>query len=167
MFKRRVGVYKHPRPVLWGPSQSWYSCGLQGHLSQDRQKDGYLASAHIINKKTMETWIIFLTKVWERLSKEIKSYLWLLLESEETMSKGTCPSLGAWRLFGLLHFWLCERAGKQHSSLASASVPTSRFLPCTPALTSLDDALQTVGWYKPCPSQIHFGHGVLPEQQKP
>lgn len=34
---------------------------------------------------------------------------------------------------------LAEQASKQNSSVASASVPASGFLPCVPALTSLSD----------------------------
>jgi hypothetical protein len=56
-----------------------------------------------------------------------------------------------------------EQASKQHPSMASASAPTSKFLPCLSSyLSGWDNELLygTVSEIKPFPPYVAFGHGV-------
>ena len=74
-------------------------------------------------------------------------------------------SLGSIRLGGLASHR--KQASKQHPSMASASAPASRFLPCEVlVLTSFDDehSYGSISQINPFLPNLLLGHGVLSQQ---
>lgn len=66
------------------------------------------------------------------------------------------------------HSWanwasLWEQARLQHSSMASTSVPPSRFLPGVPYTTSLDEEIQAAIWNESFPPPVYISHSFLPQ----
>lgn len=61
-----------------------------------------------------------------------------------------------------------EQVSGQHSSMVSASVPASRFMPWEHSLGFFDNGLQVVRWNKPClfPVWVVFEHGVHHNNRK-
>lgn len=87
-----------------------------------------------------------------------RKYSWLMIDMEVPAHCGPdyCKKAG-WES-------LDEHASKKHSTMASASVPASRFLSWLPAFASwiMDYKLQDK--IKPFLPQVVFGHGILSQQ---
>lgn len=89
------------------------------------------------------------------------TFCWLVTDVEGSGSQWAGPPLGTWSWVGwgsrLSKLW--EPASKHCSSVASASVPVSRFLPWIPASVMCRPN-------KPCLPCVPFGRGVYHSNRK-